>query len=207
MPPGWPNVHSTTCCRVDEPDPAHTCEGQGCAPDDPSGTAFYAPSSTDFTLQANDVWFFEPGAPLRPLEEMIATYHATIGANTVMELDFAIDRTGQVAPSHAALYKAFGDWRRKCYDHPIAAATLLPGASSVVLPLGVALMGCPKLPPVSGCAPMSQRCSPAGAPEVCSSSQRWEPAGDLSCTAAGGVCVVGDGGIAHCAPAQDGGVR
>lgn len=78
---------------------------------------------------------------------------------------------------------------------------------TVVLPLGVALMGCPKLPPVSGCAPMSQRCSPAGAPEVCSSSQRWEPAGDLSCTAAGGVCVVGDGGIAHCAPAQDGGVR
>ncbi len=140
VPPGWPNVHSTTCCRVDQPDPAHTCEGQGCAPDDPSGTAFYAPSSTDFTLQAGDVWFFEPGAPLRPLEELISTYHATIGANTVMELDFAIDRTGQVAPSHAALYKAFGDWRRKCYEHPIAAATLLPGASSVVLPLGSALM-------------------------------------------------------------------
>ena len=78
---------------------------------------------------------------------------------------------------------------------------------TVVLPLGVALMGCPKLPPVSGCTPMSQRCSPAGAPEVCSSSQRWEPAGDLSCTAAGGVCVVGDGGVAHCAPAQDGGAR
>jgi len=141
VPPGWPNVHSTTCCRVDQPDPAHTCDGQGCAPDDPSGTAFYAPSSTDFTLQAGDVWFFEPGAPLRPLEEMIATYHATIGANTVMELDFAIDRTGQVAPSHAALYKAFGDWRRKCYEHPIAAATLLPGASSVVLPLGAAGAG------------------------------------------------------------------
>lgn len=63
-------------------------------------------------------------------------YHATIGANTVLELDFAIDRTGQVAPAHAALYKAFGDWRRKCYEHPIAYTTLQPGASSVVLPLG-----------------------------------------------------------------------
>ena len=138
VPPGWPNVHSTTCCSVDEPDPAHTCEGQGCAPDDPSGTAFYAPSSTDFTLQAGDVWFFEPGAPLRSLDEMIATYHSTIGANTVMELDFAIDRTGQVAPSHAALYQAFGDWRRKCYGNPVATATLLPGSRSLELPLGAA---------------------------------------------------------------------
>jgi hypothetical protein len=141
VPPGWPNVHTTTCCNVDQPDPAHTCEGQGCAPDDPSGTAFYAPSSTDFTLQAGDTWFWEPGAPLRPLEELISTYHATIGANTVLELDFAIDRTGQVAPSHAALYKAFGDWRRKCYDHPIATTTLLPGASSVVLQLGAGADG------------------------------------------------------------------
>lgn len=54
VPPGWPNVHSTTCCHLDQPDPAHTCEGSGCAPDDLSGTAFYAPSSTDFTLQQGD---------------------------------------------------------------------------------------------------------------------------------------------------------
>ena len=66
---------------------------------------------------------------------MISTYHATCGANTVMELDFAIDRTGNVDPAHAALYKAFGDWRRACYGSPIATTTLEPGASSVVLSL------------------------------------------------------------------------
>ena len=77
---------------------------------------------------------------------------------------------------------------------------------SVVLPLGIALTGCPKLPPVSGCAPMSQRCSASGAPEVCSASQRWEPAGDLACAAVGGACVVDDAGVASCTRA-DGGAR
>ena len=51
VPPGWPNSWSTTCCDVNGTDPAHTCEGSGCAPNDPRGTAFYASSSTDYTLQ------------------------------------------------------------------------------------------------------------------------------------------------------------
>ena len=141
VPPGWPNSFSTTCCDPQGADPAHACEGSGCPPDDPSGTAFYAPSSTDFTLQAGDVWFFEPGAPLRPLAELVATYHATVGANTVLELDFAIDRTGRVAPEHAALYSAFGAWRRACYGAPLAAVQLPAGAPSLTLPLppGVAM--------------------------------------------------------------------
>ena len=44
--------------------------------------------------------------------------------NTVLELDFAIDRSGRVEPSHAALYKAFGDWRRSCYGTPVASGAL-----------------------------------------------------------------------------------
>ena len=75
VPPGWPNVYSTTCCNVTGPDPAHTCDGAGCAPDSaPALLTLYAPSSTDFTLQAGDVWFYEPGAPLRPLDELVSTY-------------------------------------------------------------------------------------------------------------------------------------
>lgn len=50
-----------------------------------------------------------------------------------MELDFAIDRTGNVAPEHAALYKAFGDWRRTCYGAPLASASLPAGSSSLTL--------------------------------------------------------------------------
>lgn len=85
-----------------------------------------------------------------------------------------------------------------------------PGALLVVVVLlwaglAVELQGCPRLPPVSGCTPTSQRCGPSGHPEVCSASQRWEPAGDVSCAAVGGVCVL-EAGVAHCAPApSDGG--
>lgn len=48
----------------------------------------------------------------------------SVGRNTVMELDFAIDRRGQVDASHAALYKQFGDWIRQCYGSPLAAGEL-----------------------------------------------------------------------------------
>ena len=52
-----------------------------------------------------------------------------------MELDFAIDRSGLVAPSHAALYAAFGAWRAACYGTPLASAQLPPGGASLTLPL------------------------------------------------------------------------
>lgn len=52
---------------------------------------------------------------------------------------------------------------------------------AVVLPLGVALYGCPAsrqltrpaLGPVDGCEPRSTRCAPDGRPQVCSGSRRW----------------------------------
>lgn len=71
----------------------------------------------------------------------------------------------------------------------------------ILLCLLLCLAACPKLPPVSGCTPATWRCSPDGRPEVCSASQRWEPAGDRSCASVGAVCVVER--TAHCAPAVD----
>ena len=56
-----------------------------------------------------------PPQKLRPLSEMIAVYHNSVGRNTVMELDFGIDRTGRVDPTHAALYATFGGWIKSCY--------------------------------------------------------------------------------------------
>ncbi len=70
---------------------------------------------------------------------------------------------------------------------------------------GVVATGCPRLPPVSGCNPMAQACI-ADRPHVCSASQRWQSAGDLACSAVGGVCAVANG-RAYCAPLTDGGVR
>lgn len=76
-------------------------------------------------------------------------------------------------------------------------------ALSVVLPLGVALYGCPRNPPVSGCQPEAQTCI-NDRPHVCSASQRWHVAGDRSCASIGGVCTV-LGGRAYCAPVADAG--
>ena len=82
-------------------------------------------------------------------------------------------------------------------------ASVVPPVPLVVLMLLVA--GChPRLPPVSGCTPGAQRCEADG-PEVCSASQRWHRAGDVTCAAVGGACVVRNG-IAVCARATDGGM-
>jgi len=76
-------------------------------------------------------------------------------------------------------------------------------ALSVVLPLGVALYGCPRNPPVSGCQPEAQTCI-NDRPHVCSASQRWHVAGDRTCSSIGGVCTV-LGGRAYCGPVADAG--
>ena len=119
VPPGGPDVWSTACGDTDW--------GAGSPPEnctDPAAPAIFYPSGTDYTLQSGDTWFWEPPlgdaahpapVPLRPLDELIYTYHQTVGANTVMELDFAIDRDGLVQASHAALYERFGKWIRSCY--------------------------------------------------------------------------------------------
>ena len=57
-----------------------------------------------------------------------------------MELDFAIDRSGRIDPTHAARYKEFGDWISACYSDPLGQSmdfvnstvveVIMPGASS-----------------------------------------------------------------------------
>ena len=42
----------------------------------------------------------------------------------IVPKDFAIDRTGRVAPAHAALYKRFGAWIRSCYGSAVASGSL-----------------------------------------------------------------------------------
>ncbi len=53
-----------------------------------------------------------------------------------LEIDFAISRTGEVDPLHAAAYAAFGGWIRSCYGTPVAAGALPAGATTFVLALG-----------------------------------------------------------------------
>eukprot|EP00037_Helgoeca_nana_P011787 m.105977 g.105977 ORF g.105977 m.105977 type:complete len:306 (-) comp21053_c0_seq3:145-1062(-) len=94
----------------------------------------WCPKCCDTTLQLGDTWFFEPLLPVRPLSELIKVYHQTVGRNGVLELDFAIDRTGKVAPTHETRYREFGAWIDSCYATPVASAA--PGAGGdVTLPL------------------------------------------------------------------------
>ena len=65
----------------------------------------------------------------------------------------------------------------------------------------LAVLSCrPNLGPVVNCRVGSYACV-NDRPVVCSSSQRHEPAGDRTCASVGAVCVVDDGGPAHCARA------
>ena len=84
---------------------------------------------------------------------------------------------------------------------PAAAGAELARASGLfglvaVLVLGAA--GCPKLPPVSGCAPLAQRCE-GDRPQVCSPTQRWHTVGDEPCGATPGQSCQVRAGVAGCA--------
>jgi alpha-L-fucosidase len=89
---------------------------------DPTSPVWEAACS-DTTLQQYDHWFYVQGVPVRPLSDMITVYHDTVGQNSALELDFAIDPTGNVNATHAAMYAQFGDWIRACYGAPVAQAS------------------------------------------------------------------------------------
>jgi alpha-L-fucosidase len=87
----------------------------------------FVPPTCDTTLQDDDTWFWDPTKGIRSLSELIQVYHLTVGQNCVLEMDFAIDTTGNVHPTHAAQYAALGDWIRTCYGSPVSSATDLAG--------------------------------------------------------------------------------
>lgn len=114
----------------------HSCAFGSGPGSPPNSTAVrYCPIGVDVTLQAPDVWFFKPGGPIKSIEEMAVIYHNSVGANGHLEVDFAIDRTGGIAPKHAKAYLMFGNWIRSCYGKPVAEGSLPTGKTSFVLSL------------------------------------------------------------------------
>ena len=81
-----------------------------------------------------------PGVPVHSLADLAGFYHASVGANAHLELDFAIDRTGNVDPVHAARYREFGAWISSCYGTPVAAGALPAGASSFSVPVAAGVI-------------------------------------------------------------------
>ena len=104
----------------------------------------------------------------------------------------------RVALGAVTVDPAKGDGQRGSGDLPGLLTCLIAAILA-----GTLCVGCPRNPPVSGCQPEAQTCI-NDRPHVCSASQRWHVAGDLSCSAVGGVCTV-LGGRAHCAPVADAG--
>lgn len=101
------------------------------------------------------------------------------------------------------------------------ASRVPPATTMVILAFSaLALVGCP-MPPVDGCPPFAQRCSPRGVPEVCSPQQRWVPAdrpclerpGDVCCLTRSPygrdihACVPSRLCLPESAPVQDGGAE
>ena len=104
----------------------------------------------------------------------------------------------RVALGAVTVDPAKGDGQRGSVD--------LPGLLTCIIAAilaGALCVGCPRNPPVSGCQPEAQTCI-GDRPSVCSASQRWHAAGNLQCSAVGGVCTV-LGGRAYCGPVPDAG--
>ena len=104
----------------------------------------------------------------------------------------------RVALGAVTVDPAKGDGQRGSVDLPGLLTCLIAAILA-----GALLAGCPRNPPVSGCQPEAQTCI-NDRPHVCSASQRWHVAGNLRCSAIGGVCTV-LGGRAHCGPVVDAG--
>lgn len=104
----------------------------------------------------------------------------------------------RVALGAVTVDPAKGDGQRGSVDLPGLLTCLIAAILA-----GALLAGCPRNPPVSGCQPEAQTCI-GDRPSVCSASQRWHAAGNLQCSAVGGVCTV-LGGRAYCAPVADAG--
>lgn len=108
-----------------------TKPGAGSTGESPKTATNFCPKCGDCTLQTPDHWFWMPNTPIKSLRTLIQMYHGTVGSNSVMELDFAVDRTGNIDPTHAARYQEFGAWIRGCYG--VAAADSGAGYSNATI--------------------------------------------------------------------------
>ena len=90
---------------------------------DPNGSTF-VPTGCDTVLMTPHTWFAIKGMGVRSLQDMINSYHRTVGNNCVMELGFAPLRSGLIPPDQVFRAKEFGNWIRNCYGRPAGEADM-----------------------------------------------------------------------------------
>jgi len=96
---------------------------RGCVPGDARCNTFL-PAAHEDVIQEQGHWFYAPTVSPRPVSEMIDVYHKTVARNVLLEIDFAIDKRGKIAPSHRRFYEEFGAFLRACYGSAVAQGSL-----------------------------------------------------------------------------------
>lgn len=102
---------------------------QGCVPDDVRCNTFL-PAAHEDVIQEGGHWFFVSTVKPRPVFDMIQIYHKTVARNVLLELDFAIDTRGKLAPAHREFYAQFGQYLEGCYGSAVATGELSFDAAS-----------------------------------------------------------------------------
>eukprot|EP00035_Acanthoeca_spectabilis_P038765 m.55999 g.55999 ORF g.55999 m.55999 type:complete len:711 (+) comp9286_c0_seq2:153-2285(+) len=81
-------------------------------------------------------WFYNAGMNPKSLEELVSSYHDTVGHNAFWLLDWTPNQTGMLRPDHVARYAELGSWLTTCYGASVATltnASVTPAAASVTL--------------------------------------------------------------------------
>jgi hypothetical protein len=78
------------------------------------------PSESDVTLSVTGEWYWRPGQPIKSLALMVQIYERTVGHNSNLLLNFALDYSGQQPSESFRRFKEFGDWIRGCYGTSVS---------------------------------------------------------------------------------------
>jgi alpha-L-fucosidase len=106
--PAWQTVNSQTA-------PKGTATGRH---SDPDGDT-WLPMEMDTTL-LNKAWFWKADWDhrIKPLEELMRIYYASVGRGCVLLLNASPDPTGRIPDAHVRRYREFGNAVRNIYANP-----------------------------------------------------------------------------------------
>jgi len=112
-----------------------TCDLDKYGAGDPDACCWF-PAETDFTVLANDAWFFQEGAAVRSDAVLRGMYEASVGRNTVALLGVGIPPNGTMAGTEqAAAMARLGAYVSGCYGGAPLAALVNASGAALTLPL------------------------------------------------------------------------
>lgn len=77
------------------------------------------PAETDFTLQVDDNWFYNPSVGVHPPAELRFMYESSIGHNTAAIIDFAPMASGKIPEEQIEAAVALGLYVKRCYSSAV----------------------------------------------------------------------------------------